>query len=674
VRRPGIAAIAAVAGVILVAIAGAYLAFRDSGAPPPDRSAAAPRRLQVAVFPFAASPGSDIAWYGLAPAHFLPWVLEEDSGLQVIGPQRIRDLAGGDVPAGSEAQRELARKAGADFFVRGEVRGDPGAVMLRAVCVETATGREAGRWQAEGVSPETLGGRLDELHAGVRQAMGLVGSSPVPAPLASLIPIRAEPTRAYLEAAERLSAGDAAGCLEKLPAALALEDFHLARFLSALAAAERGDPRSSIEAAGRLARVGRPMPARVTLMIPVLQALFGSGNARSAVAPLESFLARFPDEKSPLSWLGAIELLLLGEAERAAGHLERALELGPSPPETRRLLAQARLAAGRPADAIPLYRSFLEEHAEDLPARLGLAEALRREGRREESRGELDRIRKEHPDDPGAAALLGLLALEDGDPAAARRIYAPLLGSRRAAVAAQGEELTARSHLLEGRFQEAIRLLRSAADRMGAAGDEEAQARYLLALGEIQTALGRHPEALSTLSALRSLRTRQEPELAIIQVLISQRNFDTAREMLDEHLRQWEGKVSPDVLGRLRDALEGSIALEQGRHEEAITRLEAGYARGEIPFSETLGRAYLAAGRYEKAEAIFRRITRDPGRFETPVRLVRSLARLGESCEKQGKREQALEAYREALRWWGAADAQLPEIRDAREAVTRLGR
>jgi len=55
------------------------------------------------------------------------------------------------------------------------------------------------------------------------------------------------------------------------------------------------------------------------------------------------------------------------------------------------------------------------------------------------------------------------------------------------------------------------------------------------------------------------------------------------------------------------------------------------------------------------------------------MRYVRSLGRLGEACERLGRKEEALKCYRQALRWWGRADHSLPLTSQAREGVKRLG-
>ena len=271
--------------------------------------------------------------------------------------------------------------------------------------------------------------------------------------------------------------------------------------------------------------------------------------------------------------------------------------------------------------------------------------------------------------------ILGSLLLEQGKTREAEELYGKLSRSGRPAVQAQGEQFLGQCSLLQGKFNEGLRHYRSSVQKAAESGDLEAQGRYLLALAEAQSALDRNKEALATLAEIRGIGSRLDPDLPIINVIVAQKQYDTARKLLQEQVKRWSGKVSAAALERLSTSLEGTIALEQGNYREALKRIEAA-APGpgkEPPDSEALGRAYLGAGDATRAEAVFRRFTQDPGRFQDPLRYVRCLIRLGEASEKLGKKEEALAAYREALKWWGSADLPLREISDAREGLKRLG-
>ena len=353
----------------------------------------------------------------------------------------------------------------------------------------------------------------------------------------------------------------------------------------------------------------------------------------------------------------------------------KSTEMDPSNLDTRRLLGEATLKAGRAAEAIPILEEFLKARQEDDGARLLLSDALRRSGRLEDARRTLEEILSRRPEDAATVELLGSLLLGQERTGEAEALYARLARAAHPATQAKGEILIGRSALLRGRFNEGIRHYRAAADLSAQAGDPAAQSRNLQALGEVLSFLDRNPEALETLNEIRGIEGGGDPGLSIINVLVAQKHYDAARKMLEDHANRWRERASVSVLKKLEDSLEGAIALEQGNYREARKRMEAAASRPgkEPPGSEFLGRACLGAGDAACAEKIFRKITEDPDRFSEPMRYVRSLVRLGEACEKLGRKSEAIQHYRQALKWWGSADHSLPVVSQAQEGIQRLG-
>src|SRR5213594_3271194 len=176
-RRPGLGRLAPllVAGAVLAAGVTAYFLFHRAGGAARDSSGiVGARKTVVAIFaPLPAAGSGEAAWYGQALAEFLPFALEGGSELRVLSPMRLRDLGGSSPPTTPSAQRDVARRGGAEFFLQGEISGVPPSVALSVAWMEAATGREVSRWQYDGVTPEILGRRLDDVHARMRRALGL---------------------------------------------------------------------------------------------------------------------------------------------------------------------------------------------------------------------------------------------------------------------------------------------------------------------------------------------------------------------------------------------------------------------------------------------------------------------------------------------------------------------
>jgi tetratricopeptide (TPR) repeat protein len=663
-----------VAIVVVAALGSAYFFLRHRSWGKAGEQA--PHKTTLVVVPFRAASGSEsLAWVGEAVPIFESLALEESLDWKVLTPERVYDLS---KPAGlgsSQAELDMARKGGADFLLRGEVSGAPGAARLKASWVQVASGKELASWTVEGIAEDSLGNKLDEIAAQVSKALG-PSATPTEHPrLASLVPIKEEPTRSYLSGAEQLAKGEPGPALEALAGALKLDDFPLARFTEAMAAAQRGEPARTVKAASSLEKLTRPMPARVRLLTPVFLALYNSGNPRSAVAPLESFLARFPDEKAPLSRLGAIEHLLLKEPDRAREALQHAFDLDPTVTDTHRLLGQATLESGHPAEAIPILQSYLEKVPDDESARLVLARAQRDAGKTQDSLGSIDKVLSRLPENPTAMSLKGGILLDQGKPQEAAALYKTLTASTQPRARAQGLFLQGKLDLLTGRFNDGFKTFRDAVEQARLSGNPTMQGQYLMSLAQAFTSLGRHQEALTTYSEVRSLDADFDPELPIISVLVAQKQYDNARHLMDTQVAMWHDKLSQETLDRLQSSLEGNIALDQGKYADAVAKIRAALPpkmEGD-PTSEQLARAYLGAGSADKAAAIFKKIVDDPDRYADPVGYVQCQAKLGEASEKIGKKEDAVKAYQEVLRWWGTTDFPQPETSQARDGLKRLG-
>ena len=677
-RKPlGKGAILLVAGVLLAAVAGAFVFFRGSlkSLSPMSQSVGAKKPCLVVV-PFRPSGESqESAWIGDAVQVFLSLSLENILELKVLSPERVFDLSKPSGLTSRETEMEMAKKGGADYLLRGEVSGAPGSVQMKASLVEVKSGKEREHWVVEGISENSLGRKLDELAAHVRKALDLEGTDTQGPPLALLVPLKEAPTHSYVAGALLLAKGEPASTLEELKVALQLEDFPLARFLEALAAAQRGDPPRAVQAAVPLSKLSRPMPARVTLMVPVILALYQSGNPRNAVAPLESFLARFPDEKNPLSWLGAIELFLLNEPTRAAEDFKRALALDPSSPDNEKLLAQATLESGHPAEAATLFKKYLTQHPDDDPSRLLLVRAQRDAGETKDAMATVEQVLARQPANVSAVALKGALLLDQGNFREAAALYQTLAASPQPRLRAEGLALSAQVSLLTGHFRDGLKSLRDAANLGRESGLASLQGQYLMSLAQALSNLGEYQEALTTLSALREVESNLDVDIPMISIMVRQKQHEAARGMLEAQIPRWQGKLSARSIEKLRSSVEGNIALEQGKYADAVSLLQAALPEDPLraPASEALGRALLASGDAPQAAEIFQRIVKDPNRFADPVGYVRNLERLGEAYEKSGKKQDAIRTYREVLQWWGSSDFPRPETEEARQALKRLG-
>ena len=175
-RRLGPIAPVLVAILAASALGSVYYFFTRGthGRVPTAAGSSAPRKTGVAILPFPPVPGAEeVAWVGEAAFYFLPLALEDSTELRVLSPERLRDLAKGDLPAAPAAQRDLAKRGGADFFLTGEVSGKSGEAHIKARWIEAASGEELESWEVDGIRPDNLGIKLDEIYTRLRQGLRL---------------------------------------------------------------------------------------------------------------------------------------------------------------------------------------------------------------------------------------------------------------------------------------------------------------------------------------------------------------------------------------------------------------------------------------------------------------------------------------------------------------------
>jgi tetratricopeptide (TPR) repeat protein len=74
----------------------------------------------------------------------------------------------------------------------------------------------------------------------------------------------------------------------------------------------------------------------------------------------------------------------------------------------------------------------------------------------------------------------------------------------------------------------------------------------------------------------------------------------------------------------------------------------------------------------EAEETLLRLVNLTDARFDIPIVFVRAHYYLGTVYEEQGRVQEATNMYSRFLEFWGATEAPMIEVRNARDAVARL--
>jgi tetratricopeptide (TPR) repeat protein/predicted Ser/Thr protein kinase len=134
-------------------------------------------------------------------------------------------------------------------------------------------------------------------------------------------------------------------------------------------------------------------------------------------------------------------------------------------------------------------------------------------------------------------------------------------------------------------------------------------------------------------------------------------------------------------------ALEGEIALCEGRHDQAVARFKAAQTNAWLtlgrdastvfaanpPSRDGLARVEIARGNLPAAIEEYRRLTIvSPGHRSAAALDPRHVLELARLLEKSGDKPGASAEYARFLRLWNNADAGLPELTEAKKAVTGI--
>ena len=344
-------------------------------------------------------------------------------------------------------------------------------------------------------------------------------------------------------------------------------------------------------------------------------ALLMAGRYPEAVREFEAYERIAPREPNPHDSLGEA-YLKMGDAEKAIAAYSRALSVDPTFTFSRSLRAWILAVLGR-------YDAAIDERVDRAHFR---ALILSRVGRYREAAevlaaGEKQWVSLGDSSSAGGLRLLSaLLAIERRDHAGALRditavdtFVAGQLHHLQLELRQPAHLLSGMAHIQAGRLTQALSQFEAQGRAYTGANDAERVWRHSLE-GEIALVRGDFARAASAFS-------ESEPSL---------RTFD------------------PDIVGT-------SVLLNGLPSRDGLARVAL--ARGDLDGAIELYRALLLYGPDSKWIAAF-----EP-------RYVLQIARL---LEKKGDRKGALVEYQRFLNFWKNADADLPELVDARRAIARL--
>jgi tetratricopeptide (TPR) repeat protein/DNA-binding winged helix-turn-helix (wHTH) protein len=414
-----------------------------------------------------------------------------------------------------------------------------------------------------------------------------------------------------------------------------------------------------------------------------------------SIALLEKALALDPQFALAHARIGYVYAVRMGQGEKARPYLEKALALGDRLSEKDKLFIAAwqATAARNPTRAIEVYRDLIARYPMETEAYQRLCVSLQQQERNEEA---LQVIRQGLLTDPEAKDLYNQLGgvcmrlgryeearaaeqryveLAPNDPNAWDSLasvhqwfghYAEAEAAFQRALALNPELGVAIIHLgnlrfKQGRYQAAAeqyrRFIQVARDDGARARGYGCLAWLYLQQGDLAQAAAAAKEEMKYAPTegwhSLALALRQDNQTAVLklsEIIFAPALYDLYQER--GQLRIWEYR-------------HGYVALRQGRADEALNHFRAALRHRAAEwnydsFESGLADALLELGRADEAIAEYERILKINPRY--PL----AHYHLAQAYGRKGDRARARAAYEQFLQVWQAADADMPEVRDAR--------
>ncbi|MGQ0734485.1 MAG: protein kinase domain-containing protein [Acidobacteriota bacterium] len=686
-RQWGLAA-AAVGIAAFLTVAAVWLWGRKGPADP--AATAGTSRPAIAVLAFdVISASQDLAWLAKGLPSMLVTGLAQTADVEVVGLERLSDAARqtgaatlDEVPRARWS--EVARRAGARFVVIGSLAQAGEQLRIDARVEDLTSGGVRFAESVRGADPFAL---ADDLAARIRSRFNIQPAGAV-RKVTDVASTAVEAFRAYtsgLEAFYNVRLDDARRLFEE--AVRGDPDFAAAYHALARLAEFVGDAEGHRRyLAQALQRIDR-LPDRDAQM---LRAAVARSEERwdDSTGILEGVIAAYPDAEDAYLDLGNMFFPLAGpqpDPERAYVAYARGAEALPYSAGMRNVVGYGHMANGRLEEAVASFEVYTKMRPTEANALDSLAEGQLVLG------------------DVGEAERTYRRAMEAGrEDSTSGRVWAlAVLGRFDEALAGAATKSVTRLRLPRvlvlsraGRYREAASQI--ADERRAATGNEPLAALALIEgllsfeRGDCGTALQRFENARATLRPL--MNDKQRPWIVLADVLTGtcearRQRRDRAHAAL-ERARQSHRPQAPNEKWWVA-ALDGEAALAAGDAAGAMSRFEAGEPVRKMVYSnfnaalsffannlilrDGRARAAAAAGRTGEAIAIYRALL-TPGRESKwtamyEPRYVLALARL---LEQTGQRAAARAEYERFLDLWKDADRDLPELAEARTALSRV--
>lgn len=396
-------------------------------------------------------------------------------------------------------------------------------------------------------------------------------------------------------------------------------------------------------------------------------------------------LALYPDDVAGSANLGII-YREIEDWESALRCFEQALRWRDRFWGTFGNMSRAYRAIGEPGQAQKVLERYLREVEDAAVGHLMLADHHVTQNRLDLAGRELEKAEALAPDDYRSRKSRGDLFLLLGDAPRAEAEYRALIEKKVPEALTSGYQGLVAGLLLEGRYEEIIRIMGPLAEEFGRSGDARGErlcrgavAYSLLRSGRAEAALEECDKAYGIETGNHDLDSKREALhlkglacVALKRTAEAERTAEELKALIDKGLNKKAIRLYDHLKGAIEiDSNDASKALED--LERAVRSLPYGPFEKDAGFIHTLAEAYVRAGDLTRAREQYERIGKlTTGRLGSADLYARSFYHLGLIDEELDDQARARGNYQKFLDLWKDADPGLPEVKDARKRLAGL--
>lgn len=619
---------------------------------------------------------SELDWLRTGLPEIMLTDLAQSQSLNLISRQRLLDYFKGDVDGlGYDDYLKASRALGAVHILSGSYYRLGDRIRIDARLEEVATGKIVMGEKVMGEDPFTL---IDSLTEKIALSLNIAGDMAGHQGVASFAS-SPEAYRHYHKGVELFLDELFDQAIDEFNQAIAIDSSFALPYLR-IGMANIFDGRTQIgqQYIAEAKRREGSLPIRERTLLDIYADIWMNRDFDRAFTKMESFVKNYPDDKEGRTIFALLDYVFSRDTTRAFAQFDTVLTQDPT---FQLALGQfAQICAGLDMyDRAIGFQERLKRHNPDSPSPyLAIARYYRKMGRTDEAIAAYEELVKRFPDESSSHMGLRGLYILKRDFAQARRS----LEGYRDAVGDDAHRLyryfdgLAGLDVWQGKFHVAMDNLYQALDEAHKTGDSAYVRDAYATIAQYHERFEDIDSALYYAELMDQWSNDMQRINFPVQLVIWRPNLaDSVRPMFTKASQVFKSRVPSDMwplldqLERIFEAYASQDSAAIIAETEKISEMQDGNQASDV---YQIGFLSVLTGDYARGKETLLRLTEGDLLTANAFFYLRGLYYIGRANEGLGLRDEAIENYRELLKYWADADVQITEIRDARKRLAQL--